>query len=82
VVRAAVEASPAACRAQRRAGADSAVADVTQRSAAEWRNDGDGAGWRSAASGLATAPARPPPGPTALLPDWSDARSGGRKQGE
>jgi len=49
-VRAAVEASPAPCRAQRRAGADSAGADVTERSAAEWRNDGDGAGWRSAVS--------------------------------
>jgi len=41
-VRAAVEASPAACRAQRRAGALSAGADVTQRSNAERRNDGDG----------------------------------------
>jgi hypothetical protein len=41
-VRAAVEASPAACRAQRRAGAVSAGADVTQRSNAERRNDGDG----------------------------------------
>ena len=49
-VRAAVEASPAPCRAQRRAGADSAGADVTERSAAKWRNDGDGAGWRSAVS--------------------------------
>jgi len=64
--RAAVEASPAACRAQRRAGARSAGADVTQRSAAKWRHDGDGAGVQGAASGRATAPATPPPGPTAL----------------
>jgi hypothetical protein len=39
---AAVEASPAACRAQRRAGALSAGADVTERSNAERRNNGDG----------------------------------------
>ena len=31
-------------------GHTSAVADVTERSAAECRNDGDGAGWRSAVS--------------------------------
>lgn len=37
-------------QAQRRAGALSAGADVRERSAAKWRNDGDGAGWRSAVS--------------------------------
>jgi hypothetical protein len=64
-------------QAQRRAGADSAGADVTERSAAKWRNDGDGAGWRSAVScgplhRTHRRPARPlPTGPE---------RSGGRKQ--
>ena len=40
---AAVEVGPAACRAQRRAGANSAGTDVTERNAVQRRNDGDGA---------------------------------------
>ena len=77
VIFAAVEASPAPCRAQRRAGALSAGADVTERSAAEWRNDGDGGldARRVRARPFAHTPsARPDFTP----PDWNEVEGGSR----
>jgi hypothetical protein len=79
---AAVEASPAACRAQRRAGAKSAGADVTERNEVQRRNDGDGADFSGAPlpAGLLHRPGRRPARPHFTGPQR--LRSEGRKQGE
>jgi len=74
--RAAVEASPVACRAQRRAGADSAGADVTERNEVQRRNDGDGAGVQGAPlpDGLLHRPGRRPARPHFTGPERRQER--------
>jgi hypothetical protein len=67
-VRAAVEASPAPCRAQRRAGANSGGRDWRERSAAKWTPDATARILSERRFVRATAPHTPPPGPTATLP--------------
>ena len=80
MVRAAVEVGPAACRAQRRAGADSAVADVTERNEVQRRNDGDGAGVQGAPLRAGHRTAHAAARPDRTLPDRSDigAKGGSR----
>jgi len=80
--RAAVEASPAACRAQRRAGARSAGADVTERNEVQRRNDGDGADISGAPFRAGHCTAHTAARPDRTLPDRSRFNGGGRKQGE
>lgn len=71
-VRAAVEASPAPCRAQRRAGANLGGRDWRQRSAAQWTPDAT-AGSMPAAFRAALLPRRPSARPDRTPPDAAQA---------